>query len=114
MPTPEDLAGGLDPQRLQQVLNAVHAQVATALWLSAGMLCAVATIACLAFGWRRPALGCGLLYSATLCFVHNGHAQLLGPAGCGLAVMGFLWPERRRRVPPRPSSSCGGPPRLNP
>ncbi len=91
----EDPAGGFDPQKLHAVLDAVHEQVATALWLSAGMLCAFAAIGCIAFAWRRAALCCGLLYSATLCFVHNGHAQILGPVGCGIALMGFFWPARK-------------------
>ena len=45
---------------------------------------------------RRAALAAGFLYSLTLCFVHNGHAQLLGPLGCAVAVTGFLWPRRSR------------------
>jgi hypothetical protein len=94
MPVPPDPAGGFDPQRLQEVLSAVHGQVATALWLSTGMLCAFAAIACIAFAWRRAALFWGLLYSISLCFVHNGHAQMLGPVGCGVAVMGFFWRPR--------------------
>jgi hypothetical protein len=112
MQAPEDPAGGFDPQKLQEVLNTVHAQVATALWLSAGMLCAFAAIGCIAFAWRRAALCWGLLYSATLCFVHNGHAQILGPVGCGLTIIGFFWPQRRRRILPRSSSIRGRMPRL--
>ena len=91
----QDGAGGLDPARLPAVLNAVHAQVSTALWLSAGMCCAFAAIACIALGWRRAALLCGLLYCGTLCLVRNGRAQVIGPAGCGVAIVGLLWPQRR-------------------
>ena len=87
----------IEPQKLQQILEAAHAQVATALWLSAGMLCAVAAILCGAAGWRKTALGCGFLYSCTLCFVHNGHAQILGPVGCTGAVLGLVWPQKRSR-----------------
>jgi hypothetical protein len=86
----------IEPQKLQQILAAAHAQVATALWLSAGMLCAVAAVLCSAAGWRRTGLGCGFLYSSTLCFVHNGHAQILGPVGCTCAAIGLIWPARRR------------------
>jgi hypothetical protein len=89
------MAEALDPQRLAAVLAAVHAQVATALWLSAGMLLAFAAIACVALAWRRAALACGFGYSLTLCFLSNGHAQLLGPAGCALALTGFLWPRKK-------------------
>jgi hypothetical protein len=85
----------LDPQRLREVLRIVHEQVAAALWLSAGMLLAVSAIACIAFGWRRTSLAFGFLYSLSLCFVHNGHAQILGPAGCALASAGFFWPQGR-------------------
>jgi hypothetical protein len=88
-------ADGLDPARLQGALNALHAQVSTALWLSAGMFCAFAAIACVALGWRRAALLCGLLYCCTLCLVRNGRAQIIGPAGCGVAVTGLFWPRRR-------------------
>ena len=92
MPPPLDAPAGIDPERLRELLASVQAEVATALWLSAGMLCAFAMIACAALAWRRAALGAGLLYSVTLCFVHNGHAQLLGPVGCALAVAGLLAP----------------------
>ena len=92
---PIDSPVGLDPRQLLQVLNTVHDQVATALWLSAGMLCAFGTIGCIALAWRRAALVCGFLYSLTLCFVRNGHAQILGPIGCALALIGVLWPQRR-------------------
>ena len=84
----------VDAQRLQEVLGAVREQVATALWLSAGMVFAFAAIVGVALGWRRAALVAGLLYSFTLCFVHNGHAQLLGPVGCAVAITGFLWPRK--------------------
>lgn len=87
--------GWVDPQRLQQVLIAVHDQVAAALWLSAGMILAVAAIALTAWRLRRTALVCGLGYCITLCFVPNGHAQILGPLGCGAAVAGLAWPRRR-------------------
>jgi hypothetical protein len=85
----------VDSQRLQEVLGAVHEQVATALWLSAGMLLAFGAISFMALGWRRAALFAGFLYSLTLCFVHNGHAQALGPLGCAIAITGFLWPRPR-------------------
>jgi len=88
----------IDPQRLAAVLTAVHAQIATALWLSAGMLLAFAAIACMALAWRRSALACGFGYSITLCFLSNGHAQLLGPAGCAVALTGFFWPQRKAGV----------------
>ena len=61
--------------------------------LSAFRARAVATIACVAWDRRRAALVCGLLYSASLCFVHNGHAQILGPVGCGAAISGILRPR---------------------
>ena len=96
----------LEPQQLQEVLLAVHLQVATALWLSAGMVLAVAAIACIAFGRRRAALACGLLYSLSLCFVHNGHAQVLGPAGCGTAVIGFFRPRHPGAAPRSPWKKC--------
>ena len=90
-----DLAEELDPQKLAAVLTAVHAQVVTALWLSAGMILALAMIACVATGGRRLALGFGFGYSLTLCFLSNGHAQYLGPAGCAVALLGLIWPQRR-------------------
>lgn len=104
MNQPDDSAIPIDPQRLQEVLRTVQEQVAAALWLSAGMVMAVGAIACIAFGWRRAALAFGFMYCASLCFVHNGHAQVLGPAGCALALIGFLWPQGRisRHDPPAP------------
>ena len=90
----------LDPQKLGEILRVVHEQVAAALWLSAGMIFAVGAIGCIALGWRRAALLFGLMYSLSLCFVRNGHAQVLGPAGCALAAMGFFWPLKRRTEPP--------------
>lgn len=98
-----DPAETLDPQRLAAVLTAVHAQVATALWLSAGMILAFAAIACLALAWRRPALALAFCYSVTLCFLSNGYAQYLGPAGCAVALTGFLWPQRRHSGEGRPA-----------
>lgn len=89
---PADPAAGLDPVSLQHVLRAVHDQVAAALWLSAGMVCAFGLIALLACGCRRAALGCGVLYSLTLCFVPNGHARILGPCGAAIAILGLLRP----------------------
>jgi hypothetical protein len=86
----------IEPLNLQQILAAAHAQVAAALWLSAGMLCATATILCSAAGWRKAALAWGFLYSGTLCFVHNGHAQILGPVGCAAAAVGWFWPVKNR------------------
>jgi len=91
---PDDMAEALDQQKLAEVLAAVHAQIAAALWLSAGMILAFAAIACMALAWRRSALACGFCYSLTLCFLSNGHAQILGPAGCAVAVTGFFWPRR--------------------
>jgi len=73
--------------------------VATALWLSAGMVLAVAQTVLLAFGQRRAALSCALLYCVTLCFVRNGHAQILGPVGCAAAVSGLLSLRNRAGVP---------------
>jgi hypothetical protein len=92
----EDADGPIDMERLQEVLHIVHAQVAAALWLSAGMILAVGAVACIAFGFRRTALVCGMLYSATLCFVQNGHAQVLGPIGCAISAIGLAWPQKRR------------------
>jgi 4-amino-4-deoxy-L-arabinose transferase-like glycosyltransferase len=86
---------GIEPQNLQQILLEVREQIATALLLSAGMVCAVASVACTAFGRRRISLFCGLLYSLTLCFVHNGHSQILGPLGCAASLLGFWWPGRK-------------------
>lgn len=85
----------IDPQKLAEVLTAVQGQIATALWLSAGMLLAFAAIVCGALRWRRAALGFGFCYAFTLCFVHNGHAALLGPTGCAIALAGLLWPNAR-------------------
>ena len=84
----------IDPQRLAYVLTTVHAQIVTALWLSAGMLLAFAAIACAALHWRRFALFFGFFYSLTLCFVHNGHAQIIGPLGCAIAFAGLVWPGK--------------------
>jgi hypothetical protein len=88
-------ADGLDPATLQATLNAVHAQLSTALWLSAGMLCALAAITCGALGWRRAALLCGLLYFGSLCLVRSGRARVVGPAGGAIAIAGLLRPRRR-------------------
>jgi hypothetical protein len=95
MTLPEDSNIPINLQRLQEVLQTVHEQVAAALWLSAGMILAVGVIACVAFGGRRMALIFGFLYSVSLCFLHNGHAQILGPVGCALASTGLFWPRRR-------------------
>ena len=95
MNPPGDPSETVDPQKLAHILIAVHAQVVTALWLSAGMILASAAILCIALAWRRAALACGLGYSVTLCFLSNGHAEYLGPAGCAVALTGFLWPRRR-------------------
>jgi len=94
--TPLEPPAGLDPAQLAEVLAQVRSQIAAALWLSAGMVLAQAGFACLAAGWRRPALALGLLYSATLCFVPNGHAEILGPVGGAIAVAGLLRPRRSR------------------
>jgi len=50
----------------------------------------------------RTLLGCG--YSLTLFFVHNGHALILGTAGCATCVIGLLLPEKKpdRRDSPLP------------
>jgi hypothetical protein len=88
-------SGTLDPFQLKAMLNVVHAQVVAALWLSLGMVLAFAAVTCIAFSWRRPALACGFGYSLTLCFLSNGHAQILGPMGCAIALVGFLWPEKK-------------------
>ncbi len=95
MTRPDDLADALDPQKLAAVLATVHAQIVTALWLSAGMILAFAAVTCVALAWRRSALACGFGYFLTLCFLSNGHAQFLGPAGCAVALAGFLWPQRK-------------------
>jgi hypothetical protein len=97
--TPEELPGGLDPQKLSDTLGVVREQVATALWLSAGMICAISAIAAMALGWRRFALLWGFLYSLSLCFVHNGHAQILGPVGCAIAFTGLVWPGKKAEGP---------------
>jgi len=97
MTLPGDAVVPMDPQRLREILQTVHDQVAAALWLSAGMILAVGSIACMAVRWRRAALAFGLLYSASLCFVHNGHAQVLGPAGCAIASAGLFWSRGRNR-----------------
>ncbi len=94
---PVDPAAPLDPAQLWGVLAAVHAQVVAALWLSAGMGCALAMIASVALGWRRAALAAGFCYSLTLCSFTQGHAQVLGPCGCALSATGFLWPQRPAR-----------------
>jgi hypothetical protein len=95
---PDDsISDMVDPQRLRDVLAIVHEQVATALWLSAGIVAAVAGSVCIAFGWRKAALVLAFLYGLTLCFVHNGHAQLLGPLDCAISLTGFLWPTHRTR-----------------
>ena len=103
MNPPGDPSETLDPQKLASFLIAVHAQVVTALWLSAGMVLAFAATLCIALAWRRAALACSLGYSVTLCFLSNGHAQYLGPAGCAVAITGFLWP-RRKAAHPRESA----------
>lgn len=99
--TPSDI----DPQRLAYVLTTVHAQVVTALWLSAGMLLAIAAIICIALRCRKTSLAFGFGYSATLLFVHNGHALVLGPIGCAATLIALIWPgpSRETRAGPRPS-----------
>lgn len=92
-----NVATEIDPQKLAEVLTAVQSQIATALWLSTGMLLAFAAIVCGALRWRRAALGFGFCYAFTLCFVHNGHAALLGPIGCAVALAGMFWPDGRAR-----------------
>lgn len=92
---PSDPRAQIDPQQFLKVLQEAHDQVTTALWLSAGMLCAFAAIGCMALAWRRAALAFGFFYSLSLCFVRNGHAQILGPLGCAWALMGLFWPRRK-------------------
>jgi hypothetical protein len=95
------LPDGLDPERLRQVLATVHNQVCAALWLSAGMILATAIVGCVALDRRRTALALGLGYSTSLCFVQNGHAQVLGPFGVAVSLAGFLWrPRGSRRAGP--------------
>jgi hypothetical protein len=89
--------GTLDPQQLRAVLIVVHSQIVAALWLSIGMILGFASVTCMAFAWRRPALVCGFAYSFTLCFLSNGHARILGPVGCATALLGFFWPRNKFR-----------------
>jgi hypothetical protein len=100
---------GIDPDKLRYVLTTVHAQVVVALWLSAGMILAFASLVCIAFRLRRAALCFGCGYSLTLFFVHNGHALILGTAGCATCVIGLLWPAKKpdRRDSPLPRSPPG-------
>ena len=95
----------IDPQRLAYVLTTVHAQIVTALWLSAGMLLAMAAIVSMALRCRRTSLVFGLGYSATLFFVHNGHALILGPIGCAVSLIALVWPEPSRARHPQPAES---------
>jgi hypothetical protein len=90
----------IDPQRLAYVLTTVHAQIVTALWLSAGMLLAMAAIVSMALRCRRTSLIFGLGYSATLFFVDNGYSLILGPIGCAVSLIALVWPEpsRARRL----------------
>ncbi|MGH7996511.1 MAG: hypothetical protein ACREFX_09185 [Opitutaceae bacterium] len=90
-----DLPPGVNVAALSRALAAAHEQVAVALWLSGGMLCASAMIVLLAASLRRCALACGLAYAATLCFVPVGHARVLGPCGAAAALVGLAWPGRR-------------------
>jgi hypothetical protein len=85
------LPDGLDPERLIQIVATVHSQVCAALWLSAGMILATAMTVCVALDRRRTALALGLGYSTSLCFIQNGHAQVLGPLGVAVSLAGFLW-----------------------
>jgi hypothetical protein len=93
----------IDPEKLRYVLTTVHSQVVVALWLSAGMILAFVCLLCTALGWRRAALCFGCGYSCTLFFVHNGHALILGTAGCATGIIGLLWP-RKKLAPPSPPS----------
>lgn len=107
VPNAANAAPEIDPEKLARVLTTVHAQIVTALWLSAGMLLAFAAIICVTFNWRRSALVCGFCYSVTLFFVHNGHAQILAPAGCAIALIGLLWPRKSSPHPvPQPRASA--------
>jgi hypothetical protein len=93
-----NLPGEVDLAKLREVLSLAHDQIVTALWLSAGMVCAFGAIVAIALGWRRIALAGGFFYSTTLCCVRNGHAEILGPLGCAIALTGFFWPRKRRPV----------------
>ena len=92
----------MDSEKIAHILTTVHAQVITALWLSAGMVLAIFAIVCVAFGARRPALVFGFGYSITLFFMHNGHALVLGPSGCAVSLIGLMWPQRK--APNRPNN----------
>jgi predicted lysophospholipase L1 biosynthesis ABC-type transport system permease subunit len=81
---------------LQAVAEAQR-QVAIALWLSGGMVCSSAMIALLAAGWRKPALGAGLLYAVTLCFVPVGRARVLGSCAAAAAAVGLMRRSPRAR-----------------
>lgn len=77
-------------------LAEVHRQVVIALLLSGGMILAIAMVGLVAVGWLRAGLVLGAAYAATLCFVHVGHAQVLGPIGLAFAAGGWLWHGRVR------------------
>lgn len=79
-----------DPPMVAEALAAARDRLATALWLSAGMLCALGSTVCQALSRRRGGLAFALLYGLSLCFVRNGHAQVLGPLGMAAALAGLL------------------------
>lgn len=91
--------GTLDPA-IAAALEAAHRQVATALWLSAGMLCALAMIALAAARLRRCSLACGVLYALTLGAVPVGHARVLGACGAAIALVGLAVPNARKSHDP--------------
>jgi hypothetical protein len=91
MNPPFDPAAAPDPRAVGRALDIVRGQVETALWLSAGMVFAFVAVGCMALAWRRAALAFGFLYCLTLCFVRNGHAQLIGPVGCAVSATGLLF-----------------------
>jgi hypothetical protein len=102
---------GPDPVAMNQVLAAVQTQVVVALWLSAGMILAIAMVISIAAACRRSALACGFAYALTLCFIPVGHARLLGPIGVAAALVGLVWPQQREAKTAAPKRSEGGPQR---
>ena len=94
----------VDAQRLQEVLGAVREQVATALWLSAGMVFAFAAIVGVALGWRRPALVAGLLSRRRLWRRHRDDARSLPQP---------LWGQCRGSPRPSPATARSLIPRPN-
>ena len=89
----DGLPSPIDPETALRLLVAAREQVAVALWLSAGMVAATAMVLFIAGSFRRSALGCGLVYGVTLCFVPVGHARVLGPCAIAAALIALLWPR---------------------